>query len=305
MRNGAPRVKVLLVLGLFLFVPLANFANGSEGSALDGRVWGDFTTPHPGPARSIGTVSAGCLQGSESLPVSGEGYELMRLSRRRTYGHPELIRFLKDLGRTALKDGVGTLFFGDLGLVRGGWMKSGHASHQSGLDVDIWFHHHPGKKRPQLSLQDREELSATSLVPVKFSKKINRRHWSPRVQKLIELAATDPRVDRVFVNAAIKHALCVARPKAAWLRKVRPWYAHDDHLHVRLACPVDSPQCKRQEPVPSGTGCDASLKWWFTNDAREEARKLALKAREKKDPPPITEDCLPLARDQSLATTPR
>jgi hypothetical protein len=50
-----------------------------------------------------------------------------------------------------------------------------------------------------------------------------------------------------------------------WMSKVRPWYGHDDHIHVRLKCPADSPNCRAQPPVPGGDGCDKSLDHWFTD----------------------------------------
>jgi penicillin-insensitive murein endopeptidase len=45
---------------------------------------------------------------------------------------------------------------------------------------------------------------------------------------------------------------------------VRPWYGHADHIHVRLKCPTDSPNCRAQPPVPSSDGCSAKeLDFWF------------------------------------------
>ena len=54
--------------------------------------------------------------------------------------------------------------------------------------------------------------------------------------------------------------------KAPWQARLRPWWAHHDHFHVRLKCPPDSPQCKPQEPPPDD-GCGATLAWWFGEDA--------------------------------------
>ena len=81
---------------------------------------------------------------------------------------------------------------------------------------------------------------------------------------VIRAAAQDPEVERIFANAAIKKALCrEAGSDRAWLHKVRPYWGHDYHFHVRLACPSDSPECKIQAPIPSaGDGCN-ELDWWF------------------------------------------
>jgi penicillin-insensitive murein endopeptidase len=47
--------------------------------------------------------------------------------------------------------------------------------------------------------------------------------------------------------------------------KLRPWYGHNDHIHVRLKCPADSPNCRHQPAVPDSAGCDKSLNYWFTD----------------------------------------
>ena len=70
----------------------------------------------------------------------------------------------------------------------------------------------------------------------------------------------------MLVNAAIKKELCRVEDKKhdGWMAKVRPWYGHDDHIHVRLKCPADSPNCRAQPPVPVGDGCSAKeLDFWF------------------------------------------
>jgi penicillin-insensitive murein endopeptidase len=81
------------------------------------------------------------------------------------------------------------------------------------------------------------------------------------------MAAADPRVDRLFVNPAIKRALCrnyggAATDDTAWLHRISPWWGHDDHFHVRLRCPADSPDCEPQKSVAPGDGCDADLESW-------------------------------------------
>ena len=51
-------------------------------------------------AQSIGTYTNGCLSDSVALPIDGTGYQVMRLSRERIYGHPNLIQFIQNLGQT-------------------------------------------------------------------------------------------------------------------------------------------------------------------------------------------------------------
>jgi penicillin-insensitive murein endopeptidase len=229
----------------------------------------------------------------------------MRLSRGRFYGHPTLVDYLQKLGAALEKEKVSPMLVGDLGLPRGGWMKSGHASHQTGIDVDIWYWVPDVAKKRSLTLREREVTSAKSLVPVKYSPRIEPRWWRAETEKLIQLAASFPEVDRIFVNAAIKKELCRKYEgdikEGTWLRKLRPWYAHDDHLHVRLVCPADSPDCKKQDPIPVGSGCDSTLDWWFTQDAKDEALKNAQLAALRPGPPPIAEGCMPVLKQDFWA----
>ena len=128
-------------------------------------------------------------------------------------------------------------------------MMTGHASHQVGLDADIWPTPMPPRELTRL---EREEMSATDMV-ASDRRDVNPGIWSPNHAAVIKAAALDPRVERIFVNAAIKKALC-RDPSAdrAWMSKVRPWWGHDYHFHVRLHCPSGSTQCKAQPPPPPG-----------------------------------------------------
>jgi penicillin-insensitive murein endopeptidase len=88
--------------------------------------------------------------------------------------------------------------------------------------------------------------------------------WTHTHNELIRTAAYDPAVTRIFVNAAIKKALCrEAGADRDWLSKVRPWYGHAEHFHVRLACPADSAECKPQPQPDPSDGCGHELDFWF------------------------------------------
>jgi penicillin-insensitive murein endopeptidase len=90
--------------------------------------------------------------------------------------------------------------------------------------------------------------------------------WTPDHLAVIRAAAQDREVQRIFVNAAIKKAICRdAAGDRAWLTKVRPYYGHDYHFHVRMACPEGEEACRDQDPTPPGEGCDASLTYWFSD----------------------------------------
>jgi penicillin-insensitive murein endopeptidase len=219
--------------------------------------------PTLGKAMAIGYYPRGCLQGGVELPVNGPTWQVMRLSRNRNWGHPELISFLERFAPLAAKaTGWKGILVGDLGQPRGGPTPSDHGSHQIGLDVDIWFMPMPDRT---LSKQERETISAIHLVGTDRTK-VDPKTWTPETAGFIRTAAQQPEVERVLVNAAIKKELCRMQGKQqfAWMSKVRPWYGHDDHIHVRLKCPADSPACRHQVPVPAGDGCsDKDLSFWF------------------------------------------
>jgi penicillin-insensitive murein DD-endopeptidase len=185
----------------------------------------------------------------------------MRVSRNRYWGHPELIELLRRLSAKAAKVGWPGLLVGDIGQPRGGPMLTGHASHQIGLDADIWLTPMPPR---QITLREREQMMATVVVAADRLD-VNPRLFTPPHVSLIKAAAEEPKVERIFVNAAIKKALCrAAGADREWLRKIRPWWEHDYHFHVRISCPENSRACMAQEPPPPGDGCGKELDDWFT-----------------------------------------
>lgn len=245
---------------------LTSFMNVQAG--LVAQRWSKIATPTLGAAESIGSYNAGCLRGAATLPIEGTGFQVMRLSRNRYYGHPNLVQFIENLGLATSTQGLGTILVGDLGQPRGAPMVSGHRSHQTGLDVDMWFLLSPEANSRSLTDHEREKWNAPSVL-VSGTDDIDLRHWAIANEQILELAARMPEVDRIFVNPSIKRHLCNQAGKRDWLRKIRPWWKHDDHFHVRLKCPADSKECQNQEPLPQGDGCDAGLDWWFSAEAKK------------------------------------
>ena len=270
------RLTRLLTLLLGFCAPLAQAGNG----------WSTVAYPLAGPPQVIGSYAAGCIAGAGALPLVGDGYQVMRPGRNRDYGHPALLAFVQWLGRQTAAQG-GRLLIGDLSQPRGGPMPNGHRSHQSGLDVDVWFLQPPRDRL--LSRADTERIEMPSMVrPAEGS--LNLTRWSPRYRDALKLAAQAPEVDRIFVNAIIKQALCDSEPDRRWLNKVRPWWGHDAHFHVRLACPPDSDQCRPQKPVPPGDGCDTDLANWVRDIVQ-----ATLSPKPLRKPEPPSADRLPAA----------
>ncbi|MGE5546392.1 MAG: penicillin-insensitive murein endopeptidase [Solirubrobacterales bacterium] len=218
--------------------------------------WARTNVPASGPVTVLGGPAAGCISGAVALPSDGEGYQTLRLGRNRFWGHPRTIAFVQGLGASAARDGLGTILVGDLSQPRGGPMSFGHGSHQTGLDVDIWFR----IVSDRLSDEERERPVGISMVK---GQSIDGEAFTPSHLRLLQLAASSPEVDRIFVNPAIKAAACRSTEgDRTWLGKLRPWWGHDEHFHVRLSCPVGDPGCVPQKPVPDGDGCGPELASW-------------------------------------------
>jgi penicillin-insensitive murein DD-endopeptidase len=257
--------RILIIIAGVFFNLLAQ--------ANDDPAWSKVLKPTTGViVESIGRYTSGCLRGGVTLPQNGKGYQVMRLSRKRFFGHPDLINFIESLGHFTYNQKLGSLLIGDLGMARGGPTLSGHRSHQTGLDVDIWYLLAKEAEKRTLSSSERENWSANSVLTAS-SNGVNPVQWSTANEQILEAAARSPEVDRIFVNAYVKQVLCNRKNNRDWLQKIRPWYAHADHFHVRLKCPAGNLNCEKQEPVPLGDGCGADLAWWFSAEARMPSKK--------------------------------
>lgn len=222
--------------------------------------FGAMKAPATLAPRAIGTYAKGCLAGAKPLAIDGPAWQAMRLSRNRFWGHPDLISLVERFAKDAQKDGWPGLLVGDISQPRGGPMLTGHASHQIGLDADVWLTPMPPRR---LTEQEREDLMATSMLG-KDQLSVNPATWTAGHVSLIKRAASYREVERVLVHPAIKKALCeAAGTDRAWLAKVRPYFGHYYHMHIRIGCPAGSPTCVPQAVVPGDDGCTKELDEWF------------------------------------------
>lgn len=244
----------------FLVPLLAAFVWCNAGWSAAAADWATVSSPAPGATQSIGFYTAGCLQGAQALPLDGPGYEAIRLSRNRYWGQPVMVDYIQTLASKVRTAGQAHLYIGDLGQPRGGPAPSGHASHQVGLDADIWFERQPGARRAPA---DRENPRLRSLVKADDTG-IDDAVYTPAHATLLQAAAEMPNVDRIFVNKFIKERICqTATGNRAWLNKLVVWLGHDAHFHVRLRCPPGNPQCQPQASYYSDDGCGEPLDLWF------------------------------------------
>jgi penicillin-insensitive murein endopeptidase len=186
-------------------------------------------------------------------------------------------------------DGWPGLLLGDISQPRGGPMLTGHASHQIGLDADIWLTPMPGRA---LSAVERENMSAVSVIKKK-GLTVDEKVWTPAHMRLLRRAASYPEVERILVHPGIKKKLCdTVKGDRAWLRKVRPFWGHDYHFHIRIGCQPGSTGCKGQAATAPGDGCDKSLAWWFTEEPwRPNKNPDAPKARDVMKMSSLPKEC--------------
>ncbi len=243
--------------------PLPPLANPNDPHLAAKQLFGRELAPAKLAPSSIGFYAKGCLAGAQALPIDGPTWQVMRLSRNRNWGNPALIAFLEKLAAKAHKLGWPGLLVGDMSQPRGGPMFTGHASHQIGLDADIWLTPMPNRT---LTRMERENMSAVQMVR-KDRLDIDPSVWTPEHLKVIRAAAEAPQVERIFVNAAIKKALCrEATGDRHWLSKIRPMYGHDYHFHIRIKCPAGSAGCEPQTPPDHNEHCaPKDFAYWFSD----------------------------------------
>jgi penicillin-insensitive murein endopeptidase len=283
--------------------PLAATDAEDDGKPADGKdkkgqppakvVFGHAGTPAPLTPKAIGFYSRGCLAGAKPMPIDGEVWQVMRLSRNRNWGHPKLIALLQRLAEdAAAMDGWPGLLVGDLSQPRGGPMLTGHNSHQIGLDADVWLTPMPFRR---MSYDERETTSAQSMLGPDGV------HADPKIftefhAALIRRAASYPEVERIFIHPGIKKAMCEeSGVDRRDFHKIRPYFGHYYHMHIRISCPPGSSNCKAQASTGDDDGCGAEVDGWIARMKRR-AKPEPVEAAPKtppKAPRQITLDDLP------------
>jgi penicillin-insensitive murein DD-endopeptidase len=263
--KDAQLMRKFMKAGLAAVLMLASALNAVAEEATPAKqLFGKVTLPSRGQAASIGFYAKGCLSGGVAIPVDGPAWQVLHLSRNRRWGNPRMISLLEQLSHDGQqKAGWSGLLVGDISQPRGGPMLTGHASHQIGLDADIWLT--PMPKR-ELSYEEREKFPENSVLR-KGALTVDPNKWTPAHARIIMLAASYPEVERVFVHPGIKKKLCESwRGDRALLSKVRPIYGHHYHFHIRMKCPPGAKGCTDQADPPDGDGCGKPLAWWFTDE---------------------------------------
>ena len=255
--------------------------------------WEEEKIPTRNSTSSIGSYANGCLDGAQALPINGLGYQIIRPQRERYYGHTEAIKFIERLGVTTSEKLNTNLLVGDISLPRGGRFSSGHSSHQTGLDIDIWLRL-TSKRLSENELAVPKPVSVVDLT----NYKLRQSNWTDEHFQVIRYAAKDEKVVRIFVHPVIKQTLCDQEDSdaddRAWLGKIRPWWGHHSHFHVRLKCPEGSSNCIAQASPPKGDGCGYELASWAPKTIPVPPPKKVVKSKKKKKVKVMPSQCLAL-----------
>ncbi|MEM1378168.1 MAG: penicillin-insensitive murein endopeptidase, partial [Pseudomonadota bacterium] len=145
------------------------------------EIFGNTKLPSAEEAKVYGFYSKGCIAGAVAIPKDGPNWQAMRLERNRRWGHPDLIAIVQRLARESVQDGWPGLLVGDISQPRGGPMLTGHASHQVGLDADIWLTKMPNRR---LTQQERRDTSAISVLKT-GTLNVDPNIWTPEHAKLL------------------------------------------------------------------------------------------------------------------------
>ncbi len=220
-------------------------------------------TPFPGPARSIGGYADGCLGGALRAADHGPRLAGDAAIAQSQLGQSEAHRLPRTIRPQRARRSAGTACWSATCRSRAAARCiTGHASHQIGLDADIWFTPMPDHV---LSREEREFNGAVNMVRSRSSRRRSQGMDATRSTQLVRAAAQDPVVTRIFVNAAIKKAMCSEAGIGSRMavRRCGRGGATPNTFMSASRCPADSPECKPQPPPDAGDGCGHELDYWF------------------------------------------
>ena len=241
------------ISGESVVLPTIGSSGGARSNVEAKRLFGAKTSASAQAPAAFGSYAKGCVAGAEQLPETGPTWQAMRLSRNRNWAHPEMIDMVKKLSvKAAQQPGWAGLYVGDLSQPRGGPMLTGHRS-----IGDIWM---LPPKTLDLTRKLRESISSISLRRAKGAY-VNS-SWTRAHHEIIKAAAKDPRTERIFVFPGAKVQMCNdEKGDRSYLRKIRPWYGHHYHFHIRIGCTQGVRGCVNQAPPPPGDGCADARQW--------------------------------------------
>lgn len=238
-----------LVIGIMPAAASAKPATGSSQVAARTR-----SSKGKKGAQSIGAPNSGRLVGAVRL----RGNKTLRQREGgHSWGLPQLVHLLHHAATDVARKHHGSqMLVGDLSGRTGGQLDH-HSSHQSGRDADVGFYVMNSKGKPMavkrfIPIDDAG--NARDAPGVRFDEA---RNWT-----MIEAMLKDDKasVRYLFVTDALRgkllaHARKTHAPKAlvekaaSVMMSPQDAEPHDDHMHVRIACPESMHDTCIEEPT--------------------------------------------------------
>jgi penicillin-insensitive murein DD-endopeptidase len=247
-----PRISLPVVTGALLVVLLAAAdLRAGIGRELPAKF---RKAPYALMSLSIGAPNAGWQLRGKKLKKTPH-LRIKAGNEQNTYGHPALVLMLRRSAKEVARAGRGApMLVGDLSREQGGPL-AGHRSHQSGRDADVGFFALDRKGKPiELGRfvrfgKDGKALDGSGAVFDDW------RNWL-----LVQSWVNDQRagLSHIFISSALRLRLlryAQSRPAlrasvpevAALLKQPEDTSPHDDHFHVRIACPALQSELCREE----------------------------------------------------------
>ena len=215
-----------------------------------------------GARRSASTPKA-ASPARVALPINGQTWQVMRLSRNRNWGHPTLVEFLEQLGREGHQGR----------LARAAGRRHVAAARRPDADRPC----QPSGRPRRRHLADADARPRADAARARGN--VGHHGGRPRTartsirrsgrRRMPRSSRRRPRTRRSSASSSMRRSRrrSAARPApiAPGCARCGRYWGHDYHFHIRMRCPADSPDCKPQEPVPAGDGCGKELDWWFTD----------------------------------------
>lgn len=228
---------------------------------------GCFGTPvplAPSVGGSVGAPHHGVLTNAVELPAEGPGFARYRQFGSYNWGNPHLVKAVERaaLDVSTRMPGGSPLIVGDLSAKGGGRIPR-HQSHRTGRDVDLpWYVTTPEGipiKNPGFVAMGADGLAKLETTG-QYVRLDVEREW-----QLVKDLLTSPEADIEWMFASKEvEAMLVDYARARGEPPELVWHAetvliqpgdslaHDDHIHLRIAC----------EPEEAVLGCEGGGPRW-------------------------------------------
>lgn len=298
--------SVCIVITACVNKDASEVAAGENSMSVMYQKFYEVKQPTNNPPQAFGFNTYGCLDGAKSLPFRGKGFQVLRISLNRYYGHPMLIKFVKDFAKKVHESDLGNVLVGDISMPRGGPMHYGHFSHQNGLDVDFAFERISDEDKEKLTIHEMEHMKDKSVMNDDLTD-FNPEVWDDKNIDVLGVCAEFKIVSNIYAHPLIVKKFCervkeLDIKNESWVAKVRPWYGHVDHYHVRLNCPSkkDNPDCISQGYFTKSVCDDPEFEEkWFSDKFMEKQKYYyaGQKALKDKIPEKFPEKCFSLLNE--------